>query len=431
LFPDGRHLVVDPSLDQTCENIAQFSDHDAEAYRKFNTHFTKMLAVAGIGSQSAPPPYGMMHAAMYASPEGREFQRVLVTSAQDICEEWFESPEVRMTLTRWCTEMMIDPRQIGTSALLYFTGTVHDPANLGSPFPKGGCVTFVKALTDCCTDMGADLFAGDPVNEVALENGEAKYVRTEGGLEYVADNAVISTINIKQLYDFMGDAAPEKEAYAIDKLKFADFSAFNMSYALKKEPIFKCGEDIKKAFDIEVAPATEKEYLNTFSSFTLGETTTKMPCINMPCLLDPTRVPGSGCVVNIYNYAPYALYGDPKNWATHKDEMQQEIWEYTKSFWTNITDDDIIGSWCMSPTDYEEWDKSMIHGDIGQIGLQPSQYYDMRPLVGRGHEYHGEIENLYFLGSCSHPGGGIAASARSGVQRVLEDYGIDFLEVVK
>ena len=42
------------------------------------------------------------------------------SSAQQIVEEWFESEEVRVTLTRWCTEMMIDPRQIGTATLLAF-----------------------------------------------------------------------------------------------------------------------------------------------------------------------------------------------------------------------------------------------------------------------------------------------------------------------
>ncbi|MEG1095048.1 MAG: hypothetical protein RSE08_08010 [Lactococcus sp.] len=57
--------------------------------------------------------------------------------------------------------------------------------------------------------------------------------------------------------------------------------------------------------------------------------------------------------------------------------------------------------------------------------------YDLRPLVGKGHEYHGEIENLYFLGACSHPGAGIAAASRAGVQKVLEDYGVDFRDVVK
>ena len=70
-------------------------------------------------------------------------------------------------------------------------------------------------------------------------------------------------------------------------------------------------------------------------------------------------------------------------------------------------------------------------GDIGQIGMQPSQMYDFRPLPGRGHDYHGDIENLYFLGCSSHPGGAIAASARSGIQKVLEDYGVDFRDIVK
>ena len=137
IFPDQRSLVMWHDIDKACENIAEFSEHDAEVYPKFHEYMVNMLAVAGIGSQSAPPPYGTMMNVMYMSPEGREFQRVLASSAQQIVEEWFESEEVRVTFTRWCTEMMIDPRAIGTATLLYFTGRVHKPT-YAPPFPMGG-----------------------------------------------------------------------------------------------------------------------------------------------------------------------------------------------------------------------------------------------------------------------------------------------------
>ncbi|MEG2517905.1 MAG: NAD(P)/FAD-dependent oxidoreductase [Raoultibacter sp.] len=430
IFPDQTSLVMDPDIDKACENIAKFSEKDAVTYRKFHDYMVKMLAVAGVGSQSPPPPYGAMQNVMYMSPEGREFQRVLNSSAQQIVEEWFESEEVRVTFTRWCTEMMIDPRAIGTATLLYFTGSVHDPKNPGSPFPKGGSQKFVEALMACCEDAGADLYASARVSDFTLENGEMKTVRTQNGEEYTADKAVVSTINIKDVYNMLGEEAPAEEAEQVRKLKYADFSALNQSFALSKIPEFKAGPEVLKSYCIEFAPR-EEEYLETFSSYTLGKFNPRLPLITIPSLLDDTRCPEGHSVVNIYCYAPYKLWGDAKNWETHGDELKKEVWEFFKEQTTNITDDDIVGHWGLTPLEYEQWDPAFRHGDIGHIGLQPSQMYDMRPFPGKGHLYHGDIENLYFLGSGAHPGAGIAAGARAGVQKVLEDYGVDFRDVVK
>ena len=93
IFPDDTNLVMTKDIDQSCQNIAKFSEKDAETYLEFNQYMTRMLSVAGIGSQAPPPPYGAMMNVMSMSPEGREFQRVLNSSAQQIVEEWFESEQ--------------------------------------------------------------------------------------------------------------------------------------------------------------------------------------------------------------------------------------------------------------------------------------------------------------------------------------------------
>ena len=116
IFPNEEHLILYSDLDKTCEQIAKFSERDAETYREFVNYFLKLSGAAAAGTAGAIPAYGPMMNVLAMSPEGREFIRVMNSSAQQIVEEWFESEEVRVTLTRWCTEMMIDPRQVGTAA---------------------------------------------------------------------------------------------------------------------------------------------------------------------------------------------------------------------------------------------------------------------------------------------------------------------------
>ncbi|MBC2888039.1 phytoene desaturase family protein [Gordonibacter massiliensis (ex Traore et al. 2017)] len=430
IFPDNTNLVMTKDIDESCNNIAKFSEKDAVTYRKFHDYMVNMLNVAGIGSQSPPPAYGAMMNVMSMSPEGREFQRVLNSSSQQIVEEWFESEQVRVTFTRWCTEMMIDPRAIGTASLLYFTAGLHDPDNPGAPFPKGGCINFVNALVACAEDNGADLFLNAWVDDITVEGGEVKSVRTKNGDEFFAENAVVSTIHIADVFEMLGDDAPADDSHYVKLLKHCDFAALNQAFALDTIPEFKTGPEVLNTFCIEAAP-WEPEYLETFSTYTLGKFNPKLPLITIPSLHDPTRCPEGHSVVNVYSYAPWNLYGDWRNWEKHGDELKKQVWDFFKSMTTNITDDNVLGKWGLTPLEYQEWDPAFHEGDIGQIGMQPSQMYDMRPIVGKGHEYHGDIENLYFLGSSSHPGGGIAAGARAGVQKVLEDYGVDFRDVIR
>ncbi len=429
IFPDESHLILYSSLDKTCEEIAKFSDRDAEKYREFVGYMSQLLGAASAGIAGVIPKYGPMMNILSASDMGLEFLRLLNSSAQQIVDEWFETEQLRVTLTRWCTEMMIDPRQIGTSALLTFVASLHHPSNPGAPFPVGGCVNFVNALMKCAESYGAELFNNEQVNDIKVSGGEVKSVVTAQGNEYFAKEGVISTINIHHVFKYLGNDAPERDAMYVKKLKHCDFVALNQAFALNTEPVFKTGEQVKDSFCIEFAPE-EEEYLKIFSNYRFGEFKPNLPLITMPYLNDPSRCPDGHSVVNIYSYAPWALDGDPKNWESQGEKKMQEVWEFFKSRTENITDDNIVGHWGHTPMDYSKWDLAFINGDIGHIGLQPSQSYDLRPIPGAGHQYHGEIENLYFLGASGHPGGGIAGNARIGVQKVLEDYDIDFRDLV-
>lgn len=430
IFPDETHLIMYSDIDKTIEQIAKFSQQDAETYPKFVDYMRNLMGAAAAGIAGAPPAYGAMMNILGMSDMGMEFLRLLNSSAQQIVEEWFVSEQMRVTLTRWCTEMMIDPRAIGTSTLLTFVANLHAPENPGAPFPIGGCVNFVAALKRCAEANGAELLANEFVNEIKVSGGEAKAVRTANGNEFVATKGVISTINIKHVFDYLGDEAPARDKHYVDILKNADFMALNQAYALDVVPEFKTGEQVKDSFCIEFAPE-EDRYLEAFSNFKFGKFMPEMPLITMPCLTDSTRAPEGHSVVNIYHYAPWDLFGDHRNWETRGEELKQEVWEFFKSRCTNITDDNIVGKWGATPLDYSKWNHSFIRGDIGHIGLQPSQMYDLRPIVGRGRDYHGSIENLYFLGACGHPGGGIAGNARVGVQKVLEDFDVDFRDLMK
>ena len=71
LFSDDSFITLFKSVDDTCESIAKFSEHDAEAYRKFYQWSVKTLDMLTEGMYNPPAPFGTMVSMLDQSREGR------------------------------------------------------------------------------------------------------------------------------------------------------------------------------------------------------------------------------------------------------------------------------------------------------------------------------------------------------------------------
>jgi len=154
LFPDDTVLVFEKDIDKTCESISKVSERDAEAYRRFHQAMTQMLKVASVAMFSPPPSWGAMISLFDASEEGREFLRIILSSAWDIVEDWFESDYVKIALSRFCSEMMIGPQEKGTASPIFFVSSLH---KWGWPLPEGGSGALTEALSACLKDHGGSI----------------------------------------------------------------------------------------------------------------------------------------------------------------------------------------------------------------------------------------------------------------------------------
>lgn len=111
IFPDDRALVIYRDVDKTRESIAQFSKRDAEAYPRFVEYMKRMSRIAGVASFSPPIAFGRMVALLDESDDGREYLRIMLSSAEDIVDDWFESEQVKIGFTRFASEAMTSPRK--------------------------------------------------------------------------------------------------------------------------------------------------------------------------------------------------------------------------------------------------------------------------------------------------------------------------------
>lgn len=428
VFSDDSALVIHKDINKTCDSIRQFSVKDADAYLKFCEYMKKITASINIGMFTAPPRFGTMMSFLDSSPEGREYIRFILSSVNDIAEEWFESKHMRSAFGRWSSEEMVGPREKGTG--LYAAGwpLFH---TWGFAMPVGGSGALSDALAACIKDNGGTIKVNSAVERVIVENGAATGVILKNGEQIGAKKAVVSNVNVKQLFLQMlsdKEVAPSFRD-SVRKIKASSFAPLVQHIALKEAPNFKAGGDVNKSSFIEICPFTE-ELLRLYDDYSYGVPNAGMPIIGISTLLDPSRAPAGQHTLYLYHFEPYKLRdGGAAAWDKMKEKIADAVLETASKHCTNLDSSNILGRWIASPLDYERMNPALIEGDIGHIGSFLNQLFGNRPLPGWG-QYKTPIQKLYMCGASTHPGVGITGGGRASVKVIMEDLGIDFKKTI-
>ena len=235
LFPDDRYITIYRDVDKTCQSIAKFSEHDAEAYKKFHDWAAKLLDILTQGMYNPPAPFGTLVSLLDQSDEGRDLLRSLMISGIDICDDWFESPELKSALTKFSAENLVHPRAKGTGIVLFvFIPLTH---KYGGGIPKGGSGALSEAMARCILHHGGTIYTKSPVERVIVSGGEARGIVLKSGEEILATRAVISNLNAKQIPGLVGEKnVPEHYAGNLRKLKLSAFRSIGQGYALHEIP---------------------------------------------------------------------------------------------------------------------------------------------------------------------------------------------------
>ena len=429
VFPDNRALIFYRDVDKTCQSIAQFSKRDAETYPKYLDGCRKMLRVMTWGAFSPPPAFGALVALLDRSEDGRELLRVMLSSAQDIVEEWFESEQVKIAITRFASEAWVGPLEKGTGLNTFgFAPLLH---RWGVAFPEGGSGALTQALAACIKDNGGTVKVSSRAKSLRVKDGAAKAVVLDTGEEIRARKAIVSNLNVKQLFLELltPDELPADFVEKVRHIRHSSFSALNQALALNEAPKWKVGGDVDRTPIVEITPFMEG-YLRTFDDYVYGIPNATMPLLVCSTLVDPTRAPQGKHTLYLYHYEPYRLRsGGADMWDQIRQEVADSVLRTTQEYTTNMGSQNILGRWIASPRDLERTNPAWVEGDLMHIGLFLSQYLSNRPLPGWGN-YRTPIKNLYMCGSSTHPGAGVTGGGRASVQAIMEDLDIDFKKVI-
>ncbi|MBN1318999.1 MAG: NAD(P)/FAD-dependent oxidoreductase [Anaerolineales bacterium] len=431
VFDDDTAVVFWHSVDQTCQEIAKFSERDAVAYKQFIEYALPMMPLLGSGMYNAPPAFGQMIAQLDQNPAGRELIRFMTMSAWDVATQWFEHPKTMLMALKLATEPMVGCEEKGTGVYLLLSLPAHHVGRAG--FPKGGSQALPDSLARCIQANGGDVLTNQDVVTIKTQNGRATGVITAGGEEYSASRAVVSNVDPRiSLIEWLDTPLSSDLQGKLQRILEPSFSGMMQAIALNEAPNYKAGGACNDAVVVEPLPTSVEDFRRMFDDLRYGIIPQKglAPFVVCPTLADPSRAPEGKHVLYLWHYMPYNLKnGGHQAWTEVGQQAADTVLDYFSKFTTNMGPDNILKRTIITPHDYPKWNNNLVNAGIVGFGAFLSQSYAYRPIPEMG-QYRTPVQGLYLSGQSAHPGGAIIGGGRATAQIMCQDLGIDFDDII-
>lgn len=429
-LPDGEQITMTLNPEETAQELARYSQRDAERYLTLLAEFDELRPMLG---RSRAGPIGTapaLKSLLGDHPRGDIWQRRMVMSARDVIMHEFESRHVRAFLGWMAFQTAVPIDQAGTGLLPY---QITAPRQAKSwSIPKGGSGKLTDALVAYLNRHGTDFEMNVKIEELILEEGKCVGVRASDGRAFRAKRGVVSTIHIKHLVDM----APRKNwgegfCYNVDTyhLGVPFFAAY---MATSAPPIFETPRGPRSAVSAGLAGWLEDLVQSGRDIYDnrLSDDVAWL-LVATPSLVDPTRAPLGHHTVKFLTHTIYDLPGGgAAAWAGHKEAFLEKLVEKLRRFCPGFTDDVILKTMIKSPVDIEAWNPHMIHGAPHGGDRSITYAGEQRPAPGwAAHQM--PIAGLWQTGGTTHPGGSITGyPGRNAAMVVLRAMGNDPADVM-
>jgi len=452
--PDGRYFLAHRSVEQTCQNIAHFNPQEAERYRKFIHHWQQVIN-ALVPIFNAPPKSIISIVRNYdldaikdalnvvGTPnKALDFVRTMLTSAEDLLDEWFTEPWLKAPMARLASELGLAPSQKNLAIGAMMMALRHAP---GMARPRGGTGALVTALLKRVWKDGGVVLTDQSVERVLVEDGRAIGVRVAGGKEYRAKQAVISNIDAKRLFlDLVEeadvDAANSQLRHRLDKrIINNNESLLKVDCALSAPLHFENYNHQDNYLIGSVLIADSVDHVETaHHEASRGRIPDRDPSmyVVVPTMLDPSMAPEGKHTLWIEFFAPYQIAGaegtglNGTGWTdTLKNQVADRVIEKLADYSPNLKDS-IIARRVESPAELGQR-LGAYRGNYYHIDMSLEQMVFLRPLPELAN-YQTPIKGLFLTGAGTHPGGSISGmpgrncaraflSSQKSLTRTLED----------
>jgi phytoene desaturase len=306
---------------------------------------------------------------------------------------FFQSKKLRQLFNRFATYNGSSPYQTpATFALVPFV-----EFGLGAWYVRGGMYEIPRALEKLAKELGVKIYTESTVEKIVVENKKAVGVRVGG--ETFACDAVVTNADAIETYRSLIDT-PHRKNFSDEKLKRIEPSCSGFVLLLgakKKFPLLAhhnifFSDDYKAEFDAlfkDLRPAANP------TIYVCATTQT-----------DETQAPANHENLFVLVNAPYT--SDCTDWTREAKPYRDLIIGKLENFGLEDLESSIEFEQTITPEDFERKyaaNRGSIYG-VSSNGIFSA--FVRPPNKAR------TVENLYFVGGATHPGGGMPLVLLSG-----------------
>ena len=434
-LPDGRFLLMGPDKAMTHREVSKFSKRDAANLPKFEAMLERIAAFIEPTLMETPPnpwsmaPGNLMNLARLGwnfrklGADARQAIEILTGAANPILDRWFESEEVKTTIS---TDAMIGamatPSMPGTAYVLFHhvMGECDGVRGVWG-YVRGGMGALSNAIAAAATERGAEIKVNAPVARILVTNGRATGVSLANGDEYWADQ-IVSNLDAQVTFLRLLDPQHLPQDF-VEAVRHIDYSSASckINLALSEVPNFTClpgtGVGPQHHGTIHISP--NRTYIEKAYDCAKYGYISDHPVIEatMPSSLDPTVAPAGRHVMSMFTqYFPYRLATDAGSLEENKKRYAERcidiMTEYAPNFRRSVMEYQVL-----APADLETV-FGLTGGNIMQGAMSLSSLGFLRPLPGYA-DYRTPIKGLYLCGAATHPGGGVMGACGYNAAREI------------
>ncbi len=438
--PDGKYFLAHKSLEKTCAEIARYSERDAKKYAEYTDYWQRALN-AMIPMFNAPPKSIIDIAGNYnidklkdlfsviGSPDKTlDFVRTMMTSAEELLNEWFDEEFLKAPLARLSAELGAPPSQKTIAIGAIMMAMRHNP---GMSRPRGGTGALVQALLNLVKSYGGVVLTDQHVDKILVDDGRAAGVRVANGTEYRATKGVISNIDAQRLFLLIDDsdidaADPNLRERLERKIVNNNESILKIDLALNEAPKFDRWNHQDEYLIGSILIADSVKHVEiAHTQPAIGKIPDADPSmyVVVPTMRDPSMAPPGHHTVWIEFFAPYQIEnaeGTGLNGTGWTDDLKNKVGDRCidklAEYAPNIKNA-IIGKRVESPAELGER-LGAFKGNCYHIDMTLDQMIFFRPLPELAN-YKTPIEGLFLTGAGTHPGGSISGMPGRNTARVF------------
>jgi len=420
-FPDGSRLLFWKDIERTQREIARISRRDAQRFPEWLDFWRRAASIIHPYFLTDPPTIAHIASRLRGTDDEAFFDRLLTVSVKELLMEFFESDQVRGSLSH-----AHDVGDIGASGSAWCyahikTSGMNKAEDVG--LVHGGMGGITRAMARSALSAGVTIRTAAPVERILVEDGRAAGVVLENG-EEIRSRVVLSNADPKRTFLKLlpSEHIDADFARQIRQLK-TEAAYLKFHAALRELPDFSAyfdGDfDPRYLAEIKICPTMEYFESSWLDARQGRPSRTPAMDVQIPSVYDPTMAPAGHHVMSIWScYAPVRLAEG--TWDERRQEVGEQLIDTLAEYAPNIRD--IIVDWSLfTPLDIERR-VGLTDGNIRHLDIVPSQFLAQRPLADWSH-YRTPIPNLYLCGAGTHPGGEVTgAPGHNAAAAVLTDW---------